>query len=248
MFSDTVFGATAEFLIKSAFKPNTVKTYQQGQDSFYRFCETFQLTALPASEITLIYFVCYLFDKKLKGSTIRVYLAGVRNLHILKGFPSPLGGDRLALALKGTLVLSPPLPGGSRSLTPYWSKCSPYVKGVLTNYYLKRPCHWPSLVACAQDEEPAPTGEPEVPIPPTAGATESPPEEGMPTAVPEEEPIEAPAEEAASEVGPIYLAIIWHQHQPVYFKDTQSNVYQRPWVRMHAAKDYVDMVTFLATF
>lgn len=52
--------------------------------------------------------MCYLYKKELKGSTIRVYLSGVRNSHILRGFKNPLGGERLKLALKGTLVLSPP--------------------------------------------------------------------------------------------------------------------------------------------
>lgn len=44
---------------------------------------------------------------------------------------------------------------------------------------------------------------------------------------------------------PIYLSIIWHQHQPVYFKDPETDVYDKPWVRMHAAKDYVDMAAIL---
>ncbi len=47
---------------------------------------------------------------------------------------------------------------------------------------------------------------------------------------------------------PIYLAIIWHQHQPVYFKDPDTGVYIRPWVRVHATKDYVDMATTLAVY
>ena len=44
---------------------------------------------------------------------------------------------------------------------------------------------------------------------------------------------------------PIYLAIIWHQHQPVYFKDPDTGIYAKPWVRMHATKDYVDMAAML---
>jgi alpha-amylase/alpha-mannosidase (GH57 family) len=47
------------------------------------------------------------------------------------------------------------------------------------------------------------------------------------------------------EEGKLYLAILWHQHQPVYFKDPQTGVYERPWVRVHAAKDYLDMVAML---
>jgi alpha-amylase/alpha-mannosidase (GH57 family) len=47
---------------------------------------------------------------------------------------------------------------------------------------------------------------------------------------------------------PIYLSIIWHQHQPVYFKDPETNVYVRPWVRVHASKDYVDMAAMLEQY
>ncbi|MGC9400507.1 MAG: glucodextranase DOMON-like domain-containing protein [Anaerolineae bacterium] len=47
---------------------------------------------------------------------------------------------------------------------------------------------------------------------------------------------------------PLYLAIIWHQHQPVYFKDPETGVYAKPWVRVHAAKDYVDMAAMLEAY
>ena len=47
---------------------------------------------------------------------------------------------------------------------------------------------------------------------------------------------------------PIYLSIIWHQHQPVYYKDPDTNVYEKPWVRVHAAKDYVDMAAMLKNY
>ena len=47
---------------------------------------------------------------------------------------------------------------------------------------------------------------------------------------------------------PIYLAIIWHQHQPVYFKDPETGIYAKPWVRVHATKDYVDMAAMLQEY
>jgi alpha-amylase/alpha-mannosidase (GH57 family) len=47
---------------------------------------------------------------------------------------------------------------------------------------------------------------------------------------------------------PIYLAIIWHQHQPVYFKDPETGIYAKPWVRVHATKDYVDMAAMLQDY
>jgi alpha-amylase/alpha-mannosidase (GH57 family) len=46
----------------------------------------------------------------------------------------------------------------------------------------------------------------------------------------------------------LYVAIIWHQHQPVYFKDPETGIYEKPWVRVHAAKDYLDMVAILEEY
>ncbi len=57
----------------------------------------------------------------------------------------------------------------------------------------------------------------------------------------------APAPTVAAEE-PIYLSIIWHQHQPVYYKDPATGVYEKPWVRVHAAKDYVDMAAMLKNY
>lgn len=79
------------------------------------------------------------------------------------------------------------------------------------------------LAACA-DTEPTPT-----PLAPTT------------------EPAPATAEPVAQEE-PLYLAIIWHQHQPLYYKDPDTDIYQKPWVRLHAAKDYVDMAAMLEAY
>ena len=43
---------------------------------------------------------------------------------------------------------------------------------------------------------------------------------------------------------PIYLAIVWHMHQP-YYKDLVTGEYVLPWVRLHGIKDYYDMVAVL---
>ncbi len=84
------------------------------------------------------------------------------------------------------------------------------------------------LLTSCTTETPSPT--PTVP-PPTATSTSTP--EPTPTPEPEE---------------PLYLAIIWHQHQPVYFKDPETGIYAKPWVRVHAAKDYVDMAVMLEAY
>ena len=46
---------------------------------------------------------------------------------------------------------------------------------------------------------------------------------------------------------PLFLNIIWHQHQPLYL-DPASDQLQGPWVRTHGTKDYYDMVSILEEY
>jgi len=55
---------------------------------------------------------------------------------------------------------------------------------------------------------------------------------------------------ASFRVGPeLYLALVWHQHQPVY-KDTAHTTpagsYLHPWVRLHAIRDYYSMAALVS--
>ncbi len=45
----------------------------------------------------------------------------------------------------------------------------------------------------------------------------------------------------------LYVNLTWHQHQPLYYKDADG-VYTRPWVRVHATKDYLDMAETVAKY
>jgi alpha-amylase/alpha-mannosidase (GH57 family) len=45
----------------------------------------------------------------------------------------------------------------------------------------------------------------------------------------------------------IYIAFLWHMHQPFY-KDLVTGEYKLPWTRMHALKDYYGMVRILEEF
>jgi alpha-amylase/alpha-mannosidase (GH57 family) len=76
-------------------------------------------------------------------------------------------------------------------------------------------------------------------------ATASPTEAVAVTAVATQPPSD---EEVGATDEPIYLAIIWHQHQPVYYQDPETGIYNRPWVRVHATKDYVDMAAILESY
>ncbi|MFT5430458.1 MAG: alpha-amylase/alpha-mannosidase (GH57 family) [Myxococcota bacterium] len=45
----------------------------------------------------------------------------------------------------------------------------------------------------------------------------------------------------------VYLNIIWHQHQPLYYEAARDEL-SGPWVRKHATKDYYDMAAILAEY
>lgn len=45
----------------------------------------------------------------------------------------------------------------------------------------------------------------------------------------------------------VYLAIVWHQHQPLYV-DSLKDELQGPWVRKHATKDYYDMAAVVESY
>jgi alpha-amylase/alpha-mannosidase (GH57 family) len=46
---------------------------------------------------------------------------------------------------------------------------------------------------------------------------------------------------------PVYLSIVWHQHQPSYV-DPVTDQLKSPWVRLHATKDYYDMASVLEPY
>ncbi len=52
---------------------------------------------------------------------------------------------------------------------------------------------------------------------------------------------------AVSHQRPIYLDIIWHQHQPLYV-NPETDQLSGPWVRTHATKDYYDMAAVLRNY
>ena len=59
-------------------------------------------------------------------------------------------------------------------------------------------------------------------------------------------PIATTVETPTSALPDLEVALVWHQHQPQY--PIIDGVVSRPWVRLHAAKDYVDMAELIAEF
>jgi alpha-amylase/alpha-mannosidase (GH57 family) len=46
---------------------------------------------------------------------------------------------------------------------------------------------------------------------------------------------------------PLHVAFVWHMHQP-YYRSAGSGAFELPWVRLHALKDYLDMVETLGPY
>jgi alpha-amylase/alpha-mannosidase (GH57 family) len=46
---------------------------------------------------------------------------------------------------------------------------------------------------------------------------------------------------------PVCVAFVWHMHQP-YYRSATTGDFQMPWARLHAVKDYLDMVEILAGY
>jgi len=64
---------------------------------------------------------------------------------------------------------------------------------------------------------------------------------------PLKQPLEVTHEAETADEEILYVNILWHQHQPLYYQD-EEGVYTRPWVRVHATKDYYDMASILKQY
>ena len=83
-----------KLLLRNSIAPSSQSTYDAGTRAFIRFASLYnQLhpngSPIPASEETLMLFAAHL-TFNLKPQSIKVYLDGVRNLHIENGLRDPL--------------------------------------------------------------------------------------------------------------------------------------------------------------
>jgi hypothetical protein len=91
----------ANDLVASGLKLNTRKTYSSAQLQFVRFCNMYGISPYNVPEQVLLMYIAYMNERHLKHSTMLVYLAAVRSLHIQAGLGDPLEGClRVNLALK----------------------------------------------------------------------------------------------------------------------------------------------------
>jgi hypothetical protein len=91
----------AKRLIRAGVRPSTARTYSSAQNRFLNFCGRYGLLPIPCTEDTLVLYVAFLHREGLRPGTVRVYLAGIRSLHIEEGYGNPLEGSlRLARAIR----------------------------------------------------------------------------------------------------------------------------------------------------
>ena len=87
--SDSVLTAHLLRLEAAGVATSTRRTYRSGISAFRTFCRERGIPLLPASELTLRYFCAHL-SQSVTYATIKVYLAGIRLLHIEHGFTDPM--------------------------------------------------------------------------------------------------------------------------------------------------------------
>ena len=83
----------ADNLIHNSIRLSTRKTYNSAQKRYLDFCTMYTLCPLPATQQVLLLYIAYLYEEKLCYSTVNVYLAAIRSLHIMQGHANPLDGD-----------------------------------------------------------------------------------------------------------------------------------------------------------
>ena len=93
-------------MLGSAFAVNTHRTYSSAQNQFHHFCQHNNFlhangSLCPTSELTLLHFLGRM-SATCQASTVKVYLAAIRALHIMHGFQDPLTTQtRIPLVIRG---------------------------------------------------------------------------------------------------------------------------------------------------
>ena len=71
--------------LDSGLAPSTIRTYEAGIKHYSVLCKHLNTLRAPTTESLLCRFVTYLANIDISHNTIKVYLAGVRQLHIRGG-------------------------------------------------------------------------------------------------------------------------------------------------------------------
>ncbi len=108
-------------LVHSGHRLSTSRTYTSAQKSYLTFSKTHNLQALPADELVVILLYITYLSLRVGGSSLNVYLAAIRHLHVLYGYNyQSLASPRVKLAIKGITDFCPPPPKSYPSPLKCW--------------------------------------------------------------------------------------------------------------------------------
>ena len=102
--------------LDSGLAASTIRTYDAGIKHYSTFCEQLNTQITLATEPLLCRFVTYLANINIAHNSIKVYLAGVRQLHIRRGVRMPATVDmpRLNQVLRGIKICQSKAGGTTR--------------------------------------------------------------------------------------------------------------------------------------
>ena len=97
---------SVEQYFSASLAASSMKTYSTRQKHYLEFCSSFSLSPLPLQEHTLCQYAAVLANKGFATSSIKVYLASVRQLQISNGGQNPKIVDmpHLKQVLKGIRI------------------------------------------------------------------------------------------------------------------------------------------------
>ena len=96
--SDRGLRGSARGLLLNSLAPASWRAYAAGQSRYRVFCARFGLPLVPASVVTLVFFLADLERSGVGAATARQRLAAVRHLHIQCGASFAAGDDPLVSA------------------------------------------------------------------------------------------------------------------------------------------------------
>lgn len=109
---------SAKDLIRNSLAPSSQRAYAAAQSQYGKFCQLISKSPIPASEQILVLFTAYLAQTRCH-STVRVYLAAVRHLHISNGWKDPMAdAPQLGLAMRGVKRKKPAAGDARLPITP----------------------------------------------------------------------------------------------------------------------------------
>ena len=94
MRSDPGLAGTVDLGLREHYTKNTGSTYRTGANDYSRFCENRALRPWPVDEITYCGWL-HVTARRIKISSMAMYMAGVRDASILAGYPWHLRGNEM---------------------------------------------------------------------------------------------------------------------------------------------------------